>query len=154
MTGIHWWSVDSPHKGPVMQKAFSCHDVIHAWVLYMYTHRTELRAWKQTENMICPLICNTSGTAMWVLIASRIMRSIKSSPPTAAYMRQWIGSALVQIMACRLFGAKPLSKPMLFFVNWTLRNKLQWNSNQNTKRKCIWRHRLRNGGHYVPGEIS
>ena len=28
-------------------------------------------------------------------------------------MRQWIGSALVQIMACRLFGAKPLSKPML-----------------------------------------
>ena len=28
-----------------------------------------------------------------------------SSPPSAAYM-QWIGSALVQIMACRLFGAK------------------------------------------------
>ena len=26
-------------------------------------------------------------------------------------MRQWIGSALVQIIACRLFGAKPLSKP-------------------------------------------
>ena len=26
-------------------------------------------------------------------------------------MRQWIGSALIQIMACRLFGAKPLSKP-------------------------------------------
>ena len=36
-----------------------------------------------------------------------------SSPPSAAYMRRWIGSALVQIMACRLFGAKPLSKPML-----------------------------------------
>ena len=34
-------------------------------------------------------------------------------PPTAAYMRQWIGSALVQIMACRLFGAKPLSETML-----------------------------------------
>ena len=29
------------------------------------------------------------------------------------YMRQWIGSALVQIMACGLFGTKPLSKPML-----------------------------------------
>ena len=36
-----------------------------------------------------------------------------SSPHSAAYMRQWIGSALVQIMACRLFGAKPLSKPIL-----------------------------------------
>ena len=30
-------------------------------------------------------------------------------------MCQWIGSALVQIMACRLFGAKPLSKPMLVY---------------------------------------
>ena len=38
---------------------------------------------------------------------------LKSSPPSVAYMRQWIMSALVQIMACRLFGAKPLSKPML-----------------------------------------
>ena len=34
-------------------------------------------------------------------------------PPSAAYMRQWIGSALFQIMACRLFGEKPLPKPML-----------------------------------------
>ena len=35
-----------------------------------------------------------------------------SSSPSAAYMRQWIRSALLHIMACRLFGAKPLSKPM------------------------------------------
>ena len=32
-------------------------------------------------------------------------------PPSSAYMRQWIGLALVQIMACRLFGSKPLSLP-------------------------------------------
>ena len=38
---------------------------------------------------------------------------LNPSPPSAAYKRQWIGSALVQIMACRLFGAKPLYKPML-----------------------------------------
>ena len=37
---------------------------------------------------------------------------INSSPSSAAYMRQRIGSALVQIMACRLFGAKLLTKPM------------------------------------------
>ena len=35
--------------------------------------------------------------------------------PSAAYMRQWIESALVQIMACRLFGTKLLSKPMLVY---------------------------------------
>ena len=34
---------------------------------------------------------------------------INSSPSNAAYMRQWIGSALVQTMVCRLFGVKPLS---------------------------------------------
>ena len=28
---------------------------------------------------------------------------INSFPPSATYMRQWIGSALIQIMACRLF---------------------------------------------------
>ena len=40
---------------------------------------------------------------------------LKSSNPSAAYMCQWIGSASVQIMAFRLFGAKPLSKPMLVY---------------------------------------
>ena len=38
---------------------------------------------------------------------------VNSSPPSVAYMCQLIGSALVQIMACRLFGAKAVSKPML-----------------------------------------
>ena len=42
-----------------------------------------------------------------------INNNINSSPPSAAYMRQWIWSALVQIMACRPFSAKPLSKSML-----------------------------------------
>ena len=32
-----------------------------------------------------------------------------------AYRRQWTMSTLVQIMACRLDGAKPLSEPMLIY---------------------------------------
>ena len=44
---------------------------------------------------------------------------INSSPPSAAYMHPWIGSELVQIMACRLFGAKPLSEAMLgLLLTW------------------------------------
>ena len=44
-------------------------------------------------------------------------------------MRRWSGSVLVQITACRLHGAKPLSKPMLGYSQLvqTVRNKLQWN---------------------------
>ena len=38
-----------------------------------------------------------------------------TSPPSAAYMRQWNGSLLAQIMGCRLFGG--------VIVNWTLRKK-------------------------------
>ena len=41
------------------------------------------------------------------------LQVLDSSPPSAAYMHQWIESGLVQIMARRLFGVKPLSKPML-----------------------------------------
>ena len=38
---------------------------------------------------------------------------INSSPPSASYTHQWIGLALLQIMASCLFGTKPLSEPML-----------------------------------------
>ena len=34
-------------------------------------------------------------------------------PPSAVCRRQWTGSALVQVVGSRLFGAKPLPKPML-----------------------------------------
>ena len=42
----------------------------------------------------------------------RSMWRLETPLPSAAYMHEWIGSAMVQTVACRLFGAKPLSKPM------------------------------------------
>ena len=42
-------------------------------------------------------------------------------------------------MACDLFDAKPLSEPMLN-VNLVRRNRLEWNSNQNTK--CFFHENL------------
>ena len=59
--------------------------------------------------------------------------SLYSYLPTAADMCHWIGYAWVLIMACQLFGAKLLSKPMLEYCQLSLRNKLKWNFNQNTK---------------------
>ena len=38
---------------------------------------------------------------------------VNSSPPSAAHTSQWIRSALFQIMACHLLGAKPLTQPMV-----------------------------------------
>ena len=34
-------------------------------------------------------------------------------PPSAVYMRRWIGSALIRVMVSRLLGAKPLPEPVL-----------------------------------------
>ena len=42
---------------------------------------------------------------------------VNSSAPSATYMRQWIRSTFVQIMACRLFDAKSLCEPMLIFCH-------------------------------------
>ena len=54
---------------------------------------------------------------------------VNSSPPCAAYMRQWLRSALVQIKACRLFGAKPLPKPMLGYCQVDPCEQTSWNFN-------------------------
>ena len=52
----------------------------------------------------------------WVIVnwnRFQFVSCFNSSPLSAAYMRQWIGSALFRTMACRLLGARPLSGPVL-----------------------------------------
>ena len=46
-------------------------------------------------------------------------------------MRQWTRPSLVQTMTCCPLGAKPLSETIIV-VNWTIRNKIQGNINQNS----------------------
>ena len=57
--------------------------------------------------------------------------------PSVAYTRQWTGSALIQVMARRQFGAEPLPEPMLASPG----NKFQCNLNGNSiifiQQKCI-----------------
>ena len=74
-------------------------------------------------------------------LLSRVCTTINanSSPHSAAYMRRWIGSALLQIMVCRLFCTKPLSEQTFLYSQElspgpsVYRNKLQWKYNQNKK---------------------
>ena len=62
------------------------------------------------------ILLRNAGIA-FVLRFSAMDSRINPSPPSAACMRRWTGSGLVQIMACRLFGAKPLLKPMLTYCH-------------------------------------
>ena len=60
-------------------------------------------------------------------------------------------------MACRLCGAKPLSEPML--DNYELDPYEQTSVKSLSKfyhfrsRKCVWKCRLRNGGHFVSASM-
>ena len=73
-------------------------------------------------------------------------------------MHHWILSALIQIMACCLFGTKPLSKPMLGYsqLNPEEQTSMKFQSKYKTfhSRKWIWKYHLRNGGHFVQREIA
>ena len=85
-------------------------------------------------NISLPHICGTRG------------RWVNLSPPSAAYMRQWIGSALVQIMAGRLFGTKPLPEPMLAYCQLDSWEQISVNFESELyhfhSRKFIWKCRL------------
>ena len=60
---------------------------------------------------------------------------INTSPPSVAYMRQRIESALFEIMTCRLYLTPNHHLNQCWvIVNGTVRNKHQWNFNQNKKK--------------------
>ena len=86
----------------------------------------------------------------FIIIIFSYASFLKSSPPSAAYMRQWIGPALVQIMACHLFGAKPLSEPIEPL--WTKFSEILIEIHTFFHlRRCMWKNRLRNDVHFVSG---
>ena len=58
---------------------------------------------------------NGKLTCYIYVYTSYIYMGLKLISQSAAYMRQWNGSALVEIMVCRLFGAKSLSESMLTY---------------------------------------
>ena len=84
--------------------------------------------------------------------------SVNSSPPIDAYMRQWGGSSLFQVMACCLFGAKPLPEPMLAYCQFN-----SWEQISVIFESDFYDYHLRNafedavcqiGSHFVQGEMS
>ena len=97
------WASDIVYKYSITKKHRSFVLIIHILLLpryftYMHADLISTAYWRSTHSSF-----NCQST----------LTTITLSPPIAAYMHQWIGTALVQIMACRLFGVKPLSKPML-----------------------------------------
>ena len=75
-----------------------------------------LLSWKQhllTVYLFVAVEITRGGRLFWSIYDIKMI--FKPSPPSAAYMRQCIGSALIGMMACSLCGAEPSSKPMLSY---------------------------------------
>ena len=98
---------------------------------------------------------NSYYVAMWC-------DSVNSSPASAAYTRQWTGSALVQIMTCRLSGAKPLPERMLAYCRMESLESGVWRISMifDSKLyhvhscKCIWNCNLPKWQPFYPREMS
>ena len=90
----------------------------------------------------------------WEYNSNRISFKKKEHLHSTASM---LNNVLVQIIACRLFGTKQLSKPMYGYCLLTLGIKFL-NFNQNTKfiihEKAYGVIVCQNGGHFVQGEMS
>ena len=64
-----------------------------------------------------------------------------------------LNELMLQIMACHLFSAKPLSEPVLPNLSirpWgTYFSEIYFKSKSFHSRKCTWKYRLWNGNHFV-----
>ena len=89
---------------------YLCDLFIYNSVFVNITHMIKLSNIVYCSNMTVRKPSHDIETVV-VVVCSSI--KVNSSPSSATYMCQWTGSALVQIMACHLFVAKPFSNPML-----------------------------------------
>ena len=76
-----------------------------------------------------------------------------NSSPSAAHMRQWTESSLVQVMSCRLFGAKPSPGPMLTYCQLDSREQILMKFEPELiiliQENAIENIVCQNGGHFV-----
>ena len=128
-------------------------NVIHSLRHCSVTYRRQARAWRSgvfmAQQRLRGHIFNDS------LDTSFNTLDVISSPHSAAYMRQWTGPSLVQVMACRLFGAKPLPEPMLAYCqldSWEhISVKFESELYHFRSWKCIWKCLLPKWRPFCPG---
>ena len=85
-------------------------------------------------------------------------RWLNSLRPSNAYMRHQLRPLLARIMAWRLFVAKPLSEPMLYYCQFYHKEQTSVKLYRKFKhfhfRRCIWKCRLEKVGHFVSVSIK
>ena len=88
--------------------------------------------------------CDNTFTKSWFIIHIHGFLVIKLTHlPLVPHICQWTGPPLVKVMACRLFGSKPLPEPMLAYClldSWEqISVKFESEFYHFHSRKCIWK---------------
>ena len=91
----------------------------------------------------------------WIFFSKSSNHYVNSSSPSVAYMHQWTGSSFVQVMACHLFGAKPLSEQMLIYCQLDYQEqvsvKFEFEFYHFHSTKSIWKCGLPKWRPFCPG---
>ena len=111
----------APHCTFYYPIQLSIFTIITELFIFLITEHLVIRI-TVTEQYLYPLKCILPSSSLHILFPQLLHISlslyillppslnINTSPPSTTYMHQWTESALVQVMACRLFGTKPLPK--------------------------------------------
>ena len=121
----------------------------HQWSIVTFT-------WEQFHSAQAIIVYNEFDIYIFKITTTSLRGQwVKSFPPSAEYMHQKIGSALVQIMACHLFGAKPSPEPMLLYCQldtWEhMSVKFESEFYHFHSSKCNWKCRLPKWRPFCPG---
>ena len=126
--GIHRWTVNSPHKWPVMRINFPFDDVI-------MHYQTTVNYWMPISYLTGVIVAISRNLTFFCKIQPFLNSSYGTNSAPSHYLNQCWN-----------------------IDNWNLMNKTQWNLNRKFihfhARKCICKYRLRNGGHFVQDETS
>ena len=109
-------------------QVITCYNICWMWLIVPALHTCFWHTSPKSSHRIIGILTKSSFRRAPI---HYIM--INSSPPSAAYMREWMGSALVQIMACAYWTPSHFLNQRWVIVNWILKNKFQWKFNQSAK---------------------
>ena len=87
---------------------------LYVVILFSWAKILFLMIWAKCQPMSEDEVVRCNIMKSWkILESSELTANLTHLTTSATYIRQWVRSALVPIMACRLFSIKPLSGTML-----------------------------------------
>ena len=148
---VKWHSLECTNSSPLRFAQYALFKLVKTCWLILWLGNKTVKYTHLMHKPLTTLVC----TIRFIKTCENLL--INSLRPSDAYMHQKTRQSLVQIMAWRLFGAKPLSEPMMAYCQLDPRKHTSLKYYLRIKNfhsgKCIRNYHLRNGGHLVSASV-